>query len=132
MCSSDLRYMTATRALTYLFITHDLSVVEHISARVAVMYLGALCELAPVRELFEAPRHPYTRLLLSAIPKLGGERRRSARIQGETPTPINLPPGCVFHVRCPFATDLCRVEAPTLQDYGGALAACHGLEENRI
>jgi len=121
-----------SRGLTYLFITHDLSVVEHISARVAVMYLGTLCELAPVRELFEAPRHPYTRLLLSAIPKLGAARQRSARAQGETPTPINLPPGCVFHVRCPYATDLCRVEAPRLENYDGVLAACHGLEENRI
>lgn len=120
------------RDLTYMFITHDLSVVRHISARVAVMYLGTVCELSPVEELFTNPRHPYTRVLLAAIPKLGAPHRRSAHIKGEVPTPINLPPGCVFNTRCEFATDLCRVESPKLENYDGVMVACHGVEEGRI
>ena len=84
------------RGLTYLFITHDLSVVKHISTRVAVMYLGCLCELAPVREIFEAPCHPYTKALLSAIPELGVKENSHIKLEGDVPTPIHLPPGCVF------------------------------------
>ncbi len=120
------------RGLTYLFISHDLSVVEHISSRVAVMYLGSLCELAPTRELFESPQHPYTQALLSAIPKLGA-RFEHEKLEGDVPTPINLPTGCVFHARCRHADDRCKNEIPAmeLQD-SGAWVACHGVAEKRI
>ena len=121
------------RGLTYLFISHDLSVVRHISTRVAVMYLGTLCELAPVDELFENPRHPYTRALLSAIPRLGRKGFDHIRLSGEIPTPINLPPGCVFHGRCGRATERCVREVPIPVDHGtGVLTACHAAEEGLI
>ena len=121
------------RGLTYLFISHDLSVVEHISSRVAVMYLGCVCEVAPAKELFANPRHPYTRALLSAIPKLGGQAGRHARLSGDVPTPINLPTGCVFHGRCPHADERCSREIPVSRKLdGGAIVACHGVEEGRI
>jgi peptide/nickel transport system ATP-binding protein len=121
------------RGLTYLFISHDLSVVRHISNRVAVMYLGTLCELAPTEELFSSPRHPYTRALLSAIPRLGRQGFAHLRLSGEVPTPINLPPGCVFHGRCPYAFDPCtrEVPRPIVLDNGVALA-CHGVADGRI
>ncbi|WP_022660909.1 ABC transporter ATP-binding protein [Paucidesulfovibrio longus] len=119
--------------LTYLFISHDLSVVEHISTRVAVMYLGHLCELAPVREIFENPRHPYTQALLSAIPRLGGGKREHIRLTGDVPTPINLPTGCVFHGRCRFADARCRAEVPRIVELDtGGRVACHAVEEKRI
>jgi peptide/nickel transport system ATP-binding protein len=125
--------MQETRKLTYLFISHDLSVVEHISNRVAVMYLGCLCELAPVGELFSTPRHPYTQALLSAIPRLGGTAGGHTRLSGDVPTPINLPTGCVFNGRCPHANDRCHAEIPLLREVeNGAQVACHALEENRI
>ncbi|NIR94775.1 MAG: ABC transporter ATP-binding protein, partial [Gammaproteobacteria bacterium] len=87
------------RGLTYMFITHDLSVVKHISTRVAVMYLGTLCELAPTGMLYDSPRHPYTKALLSAIPELGEEKSKHTKLKGEVPSPINPPPGCRFHPR---------------------------------
>lgn len=121
------------RNLTYLFISHDLSVVEHISTRVAVMYLGCLCELAPVKELFSSPKHPYTQALLSAIPKLGGERKKHIHLSGDVPTPINLPTGCVFNGRCPHANDRCREERPqAIQVENEGLVFCHAFEEGRI
>lgn len=121
------------RGLTYLFISHDLSVVEHISTRVAVMYLGTLCELAQASSIFEQPRHPYTRALLSAIPTLGGSPRGHVKLEGDVPTPIHLPPGCVFHGRCPYANARCVEENPlALEQDNGALVACHGVEEGRI
>jgi peptide/nickel transport system ATP-binding protein len=121
------------RGLTYLFITHDLSVVEHFGTRVAVMYLGTLCELAPTRALFAAPKHPYTRALLSAIPRLQDDRPDFIRLKGEVPTPVNLPAGCVFHGRCPYADARCRQEVPTLRDVGQEVkVACHALEEGRL
>ncbi|TVM17176.1 ABC transporter ATP-binding protein [Oceanidesulfovibrio indonesiensis] len=120
------------RGLTYLFISHDLSVVEHISTRVAVMYLGTLCELAQAEAIFERPRHPYTRALLSAIPTLGGSPRGHVKLEGDVPTPIQLPSGCVFHGRCPYANSRCVEEAPRAMDRDGALVACHGVEEGRI
>ena len=104
------------RGLTYMFITHDLSVIKHISARVAVMYLGMICELAPTRELFESPRHPYTKALLSAIPELGKRDYKHIKLKGEVPTPINLPSGCVFHGRCLYAKDICSQETPQLEE----------------
>ena len=119
--------------LTYMFITHDLSVVEHISTRVAVMYLGTLCELASRDNLYAQPLHPYSRALLSAIPKLGSKGFGHIRLKGEVPTPINLPTGCVFHTRCPHAADRCRREIPVLRpQINGSQVACHGLEEGRI
>ncbi|PFG52057.1 peptide/nickel transport system ATP-binding protein [Marinobacter sp. LV10R520-4] len=122
-----------SRNLTYLFITHDLAVVEHFGTRVAVMYLGRVCELAPTKALFATPRHPYTQALLSAIPRLEDGRPNYIRLQGEVPTPVNLPPGCVFHGRCPYANDRCRQEIPELfaTDDGGQVA-CHGVEEGRL
>ncbi len=121
------------RGLTYMFITHDLSVVEHISTRVAVMYLGILCELAQTKELFESPRHPYTIALLSAIPKLGRQKAKHIKLKGEVPTPIDLPPGCVFHGRCLYKNERCIREVPRLGRLAsGSQVACHGVEEGRI
>jgi len=121
------------RGLTYLFISHDLGVVRHISTRVAVMYLGCLCELADADTLFKNPLHPYTRALLSAIPKLGTAPADRVRLEGEIPSPINLPEGCVFHGRCRYAEERCRVEIPMpIEAEPGHLVACHGVEEGRI
>ncbi|QTA78232.1 Peptide ABC transporter, ATP-binding protein [Desulfonema limicola] len=121
------------RGLTYMFITHDLSVVAHISTRVAVMYLGTLCELAKAGTLFNEPRHPYTKALLSAIPKIGQARPPHVKLKGEVPTPINLPSGCVFHGRCLYADKRCVNEIPGLTKLeSGTLAACHGIEEGRL
>ncbi len=121
------------RNLTYLFISHDLSVVEHISTRVAVMYLGSLCELGTAKEIFARPQHPYTRALLSAIPTLGGEKKKHVHLSGDVPTPINLPTGCVFHGRCTFANDRCLEEIPRARNLeNGTLCACHAVEEGRL
>lgn len=121
------------RGLTYLFITHDLSVVEHFGTRVAVMYLGTVCELADTADLFENARHPYTQLLLSAIPKMDGQPFSHTKTPGEVPSPVNLPPGCVFHGRCPHANARCRSEIPKLTGGpDGRMVACHGVEEGRI
>jgi peptide/nickel transport system ATP-binding protein len=121
------------RGLTYLFITHDLSVVRHISTRVAVMYLGTICELASTKTLYEQPRHPYSQALLSAIPKLGVQKPKHLKLKGEVPTPINLPSGCVFHGRCIYANERCIQEIPRLFKLeSGTYVACHGVEENRI
>jgi oligopeptide transport system ATP-binding protein len=113
--------------LTYLFIAHDLSVVEHISDRVAVMYLGRIVEIAPARELYTAPKHPYTEALLSAVPiPEPGLKRTRIRLVGDVPNPINPPTGCHFHPRCPNAFDRCKVESPALkQATDGHWAACH-------
>ncbi|MFP4071519.1 MAG: ABC transporter ATP-binding protein [Desulfovibrionales bacterium] len=121
------------RGLTYLFISHDLSVVRHISNRVAVMYLGTLCEVADTETLFTNPRHPYTQALLSAIPRLGRKGFHHHRLSGDVPTPINLPPGCVFHGRCQYADPRCRTEIPRPMNFpGGVSVACHGVEEKRL
>ena len=121
------------RGLTYLFISHDLSVVEHISNRVAVMYLGCVCELASAKELFTSPRHPYTQALLSAIPRLGGQAGGHVRLSGDVPTPINLPTGCVFHGRCPHTNERCTREIPKQRTLdSGSVVACHGVEEGRV
>jgi oligopeptide/dipeptide ABC transporter ATP-binding protein len=115
--------------LTYVFVAHDLSVVRHVSDRIAVMYLGKIMELSPAEELYSKPIHPYTAALLSAIPIPDPrENRRRDRIVvgGEPPSPVNPPSGCVFHTRCPRAQDICRTEVPRLTDYGnGHLAHCH-------
>jgi oligopeptide/dipeptide ABC transporter ATP-binding protein len=114
--------------LSYIFVAHDLSVVRHVSDRIAVMYLGKIVELAPADRLYSQPKHPYTASLLDAIPIPDPLRvRQHARItQGELPSPIDPPPGCRFHTRCPFATDICReVEPPLALFPAGGLAACH-------
>jgi peptide/nickel transport system ATP-binding protein len=119
--------------LTYLFITHDLSVVQHFGTRVGVMYLGVLCELAETATLFESPRHPYTQVLLGAIPKISTEEFKHTPMMGEVPTATHLPSGCVFHPRCPHANERCKAEVPlptTLDD--GTVVACHAVEEDRI
>ncbi|SCY32922.1 ABC transporter ATP-binding protein [Desulfoluna spongiiphila] len=116
------------RGLSYMFISHDLSVVRHISSRVAVMYLGSLCELADAETLYAEPRHPYTKALLSAIPKLNGEKSHIS-LKGEVPSPINLPTGCVFHGRCPHADTRCVQEIPEAKPCGTGLVACHRVEE---
>jgi peptide/nickel transport system ATP-binding protein/oligopeptide transport system ATP-binding protein len=117
--------------LTYLFIAHDLSVVEHISDRVAVMYLGRIVELADATDLYRAPRHPYSEALLNAVPTPDPGRRHARRLlQGEPPSPLDPPCGCHFHPRCPYARDLCRQQSPPLLDQGGGhLAACHFSSE---
>ena len=121
------------RNLTYLFITHDLSVVEHFGTRVAVMYLGTVCELARTADLFDSPRHPYTQALLSAIPRLEDHRPNHIRLHGEVSTPVDLPTGCVFHLRCPYANERCRREIPQLRDSDSEnRVACHAVEEGRL
>ena len=113
--------------LAYVFIAHDLSVVEHISDRVAVMYLGRIVEVAPARELYTSPRHPYTAALLSAVPIPDPALKRARiRLAGEVPNPIRPPTGCHFHPRCPKAFDRCKVESPQFKPLGnGHWAACH-------
>ncbi|WP_296873328.1 oligopeptide/dipeptide ABC transporter ATP-binding protein [Tibeticola sp.] len=119
------------RGLTYLFISHNLAVVRHMSDRIGVMYLGRLVELADKRTLFAAPRHPYTRMLIDAIPKLHDTGRARTPVQGEVPNPLSPPPGCSFHPRCPLANERCRSERPTLLSFGGVRVACHAVQEGR-
>jgi peptide/nickel transport system ATP-binding protein len=118
--------------LTFLFISHDLSVVAHVCDYVAVMYLGTLVEIAPTRELFTRPKHPYTKALLSAIPSLDPDDTGAAqRLEGEVPSPANPPSGCRFHTRCPVARPDCSTRVPHLQDADGASrVACHYWREN--
>ncbi|MDN5788153.1 ABC transporter ATP-binding protein [Pseudorhodobacter sp.] len=107
--------------LTYLFVSHDLGVVEHISDRVAIMYLGRIVEEASVEEVFARPNHPYTQALLSEVPRIEVTKRRFQAVKGELPSPLNPPKGCHFHPRCPFAMDRCRVEVPRIRE----IAPCH-------
>src|SRR3954471_5829548 len=113
--------------LSYLFVAHDLAVVEHISHRVAVMYLGRIVELADTKSIFEQPQHPYTVALLSAVPVPDPRAARKRIIlSGDVPSPVNPPPGCRFHTRCPYAFDRCRVEVPAMREVApGHIAACH-------
>jgi peptide/nickel transport system ATP-binding protein len=110
--------------LTYLFISHNLAVVHHIADRVGVMYLGRVVELAPKSELFKNPKHPYTRMLLDAIPDLQMTGRARTPVAGEVPNPLNPPSGCTFHPRCPQATDACKTSIPPLKAIGSRLLAC--------
>jgi peptide/nickel transport system ATP-binding protein len=118
--------------LSYLFISHNLAVVRHMATRIGVMYLGRIVELAPAAELFKAPRHPYTRMLLDALPDLGMTGRPRRPIEGEIPNPIAPPSGCAFHPRCPHAYEPCRTDVPALLDRAGHAAACHAVEAGRI
>jgi len=112
--------------LTIIFISHNLAVVEHLSDRVAIMYLGRLVEIAPADELFARPNHPYTQALLAEVPKLEAHQRTYKPIAGELPSPLDPPPGCAFHPRCPHAFARCKVERPVLREVApGHVSACH-------
>jgi peptide/nickel transport system ATP-binding protein len=122
--------------LTYLFISHNLAVVHHMADRVGVMYLGRLVEAASKRTLFQAPRHPYTRMLLDAIPDLDMSGRARVPVAGEVPDPLDPPTGCTFHPRCPHAVARCRTQAPAMREVqqaaGVTQVACHAVEEGRL
>ncbi|MEA3363957.1 MAG: oligopeptide/dipeptide ABC transporter ATP-binding protein [Thermodesulfobacteriota bacterium] len=116
--------------LSYLFIAHDLAVIEHVSDRIAVMYLGKIVELTSAAELYKNPRHPYTEALLNAVPTPDPAHPRPTALAGEIPSPINPPSGCYFHPRCPYANDLCRQQEPLLQETGDEhMVACHHSEQ---
>ena len=114
--------------LTYLFISHDLTVVQHMADRIGVLYLGRLVEEATPDDLFDDPKHPYTQMLLAAAPKLDGFGREVTPPIGEIPDPINPPPGCAYNPRCPLAQSICREKRPELRDLRGARVACHMVE----
>ena len=118
--------------LTYLFISHNLAVVRYIADRVGVMYLGRMVEAAPTDTLFESPRHPYTRMLLDAVPDLDRTGTARTAVAGEVPNPLRPPPGCAFHPRCPHADARCRAEVPAPRATGGAVVACHAVAEGRL
>jgi peptide/nickel transport system ATP-binding protein len=123
--------LQARIGLTYLFISHNLAVVRHMSDVVGVMYLGRLVETAPAETVFRSPRHPYTRLLMDALPDIAMTGRNRTPVGGEVPNPINPPTGCHFHPRCPLANDRCKSESPALRAAGGTVVACHAVEEGR-
>jgi len=118
--------------LTYLFISHDLAVIDHVSDHIGVMYLGRLCEVAPKRSVFLNPWHPYTRLLLETIPDLTLQKRGRQPMEGEVPNPIHPPSGCAFHPRCPSVGDRCRTEIPLPKPSKDSIVACHAVEEGRL
>jgi peptide/nickel transport system ATP-binding protein len=119
--------------LTYLFISHNLAVVSHISTRVGVMYLGRLVEVADTKRIFQHPLHPYTQMLQSAIPDLKMTGKQRTPVAGEVPNPLDPPTGCAFHPRCPHANERCKIERPSLIDHeDGGQVACHAVEEKRI
>jgi oligopeptide/dipeptide ABC transporter ATP-binding protein len=119
-------------SLTYLFISHDISVIGYLSDRVAVMYLGEIVEMGPVEAILAQPRHPYTQSLMSAVPEVEAKSKaQRVRLTGDLPSPLNPPSGCKFHTRCPLATDICRTLKPVSETVGkGHMAACHRLDEN--
>jgi peptide/nickel transport system ATP-binding protein len=119
------------QGLTYLFISHNLAVVRHVADEVGVMYLGRLVEVAEKHTLFDSPQHPYTRMLLDAIPQMKHTGRRRTPVQGEVPNPLDPPTGCTFHPRCPLANARCKAERPPLQMLRGVQVACHAVEEGR-
>jgi peptide/nickel transport system ATP-binding protein len=120
------------QGLTYLFISHNLAVVRHVSDHVGVMYLGRLVEVADKYTLFSAPKHPYTKMLLDAIPKMHDTGRARTPVQGEVPNPLNPPKGCAFNPRCPHVNERCKTERPVLQRIAGIQIACHAVQEGRI
>ena len=117
--------------LSYLFISHNLAVIHHMADRVGVMYLGRIVEIASRDELFTKPRHPYTKMLLGAIPDMSGSGKRRVQVAGEVPNPLNPPSGCTFHPRCPLANERCRQETPGLLEFQGIQIACHAVAEGR-
>jgi oligopeptide transport system ATP-binding protein len=120
------RHLQETFTLTYLFISHDLAVVRAMCRRVAVMYLGRIVELGEAADLFRAPRHPYTRSLLAAVPRIGGRRvAQDFSLEGEPPNPRDIPSGCRFRTRCPLVQDICLTQEPPLRSIDGGLVACH-------
>jgi peptide/nickel transport system ATP-binding protein len=132
-----MRRLQRDLGLTFLFISHNLAVVHHIADRVGVMYLGRIVELAPTRQLFLQPQHPYTRMLLDAVPDLELTGKPRTAVAGEVPNPLDPPSGCAFHPRCPWANERCRHEVPALKPASGAgsqrtVAACHAVEEGRL
>ncbi|MBN8944431.1 MAG: ATP-binding cassette domain-containing protein [Rhizobiales bacterium] len=118
--------------LTYLFISHNLAVVRHMASRIGVMYLGRLVEVAPAKQMFKAPRHPYTRMLLDAVPDLDMSGRARKPVDGEIPNPITPPPGCPFNPRCPLANGRCRTEMPAAVTDAFGTVACHAVTEGRL
>ena len=124
--------LQARLGLTYLFISHNLAVVSHIADRVGVMYLGRLVEVADAQKLFAQPKHPYTRMLLDAVPDLEMSGRQRTPVAGEVPNPLSPPAGCAFHPRCPHANGRCKVESPRLIMDGETATACHAIEEKRL
>jgi len=124
--------LQARLGLTYLFISHNLAVVSHVADRIGVMYLGRLVEIADAEVLFARPRHPYTRMLLDAVPDLEMSGRSRTPVAGEVPNPLAPPPGCAFNPRCPHANERCTTEGPRLVARGETASACHAVEENRI
>jgi peptide/nickel transport system ATP-binding protein len=127
-----MKELQARRGLTYLFISHNLAVVRHVSDEVGVMYLGRIVEIADKALLFARPRHPYTRMLLDAIPDVHMSGRSRTPVQGEVPNPLQPPSGCTFHPRCPHANARCKAERPALLAIDGVRVACHAVEERRI
>ncbi len=124
--------LQARLGLTYLFISHNLAVVSHVANRIGVMYLGQLVEVADAQDLFAQPKHPYTRMLLDAVPDLEMSGRQRTPVAGEVPNPLSPPTGCAFHPRCPHANDRCKAESPRLIAHGEGAVACHAVEEGRI
>ena len=119
--------------LTYMFVSHDLSVIEHICDRIVIMYLGKIVEIGTKDDIFKNPKHPYTQALLSAIPMVGKKERDRIILQGDIPSPVNPPAGCRFHTRCPYATERCATEVPGVHCLGGDhKVACHLLENEAI
>ncbi len=126
-----LKSLQKEHGMTYLFISHDLSVVNFIADRVVVMFLGCICEIGDKEDIYNNPLHPYTKFLLDAIPQANPHKRSKERkvLSGEIPSPVDVPSGCRFHTRCPLATDVCKNEIPAMKDYGnGRKVACHHVE----
>ena len=126
-----LKELKSSRKLTYLFISHDLSVVRYLADRVCIMFLGRICEIGPTEDIYRHPHHPYTRFLLDAVPvpdpALRGKEIRL--LKGEPPSPADPPSGCRFRTRCPYATERCAAEVPALRNIGNIQTACHCAEK---
>jgi peptide/nickel transport system ATP-binding protein len=124
--------LQARLGLTYLFISHNLAVVHHVADYIGVMYLGRMVEWADTAAFFKQPLHPYSRMLLDAIPDLSLSGKPRTAVAGEVPSPLDPPTGCTFHPRCPLANERCRIEQPSMIDMGQRAVACHAAQEGRI